>query len=219
MSPARSRLGSILPAAGAVAAIAGYAILAHCVMSQGQPTRAAAAVALLPLAGSIVLLAWSTRWRLLAVGGAAAAAAWPLLLWPDSGLDLSAIYLGQYVAVQAALAALFGRTLARGREALVTRLARSVHGELPPPIVRYTRAVTLGWTLFFVAMAVSAILLYALAPRPAWSWFVNLLTLPCVGVMFAVEYAVRRVRFPWFRHASVLAGALAFQRAFGQRDR
>jgi uncharacterized membrane protein len=219
MSATRPGPGSIVPGAAAVFAVAGYAILAHAVMSRAQPTRAAALVALLPLVGSILVLAWSTRWRLLAVGAASALAACPLLLWPERGLDLSAIYLGQYVAVQAALAALFGRTLARGREPLVTRLARSVHGELPPPIDRYTRAVTLAWTLFFVAMAASAILLYVLAPRSTWSSFVNLLTVPCVAAMFAIEYAVRRVRFPWFRHASVMAGVRAFLQAFGRRDR
>jgi uncharacterized membrane protein len=202
-----------------VVAVAGYAILAHAVMSRGQPTRVAAAVALLPLVGSMTLLAWGTRWRLLAILAAVALAACPLLFWPHGGLDLSAIYLGQYVAIQSALAVLFGRTLARGREPLVTRLARSVHGELPPSIDRYTRAVTLAWVLFFVAMATGAILLYVLAPRPAWSSFVNLLTLPCVCAMFALEYGVRRVRFPWFPHASVMAGVLAFQRAFRQRKR
>jgi uncharacterized membrane protein len=188
-------------------------------MSRGQPTQAAAAVALLPLVGSILLLARSTRWRLLAIGAIATLVACLLLLWPERGLDLSAIYLAQYVAIQAALAALFGRTLAPGHEPLVTRLAHSVHGELPQPVGRYTRRVTLAWTLFFVAMAASAILLYILASRSVWSCFVNLLTLPCVGAMFAVEYAVRRVRFPWFPHASVMAGVLAFHRAFGRRSR
>jgi len=218
MSATRPGLGSILPGAAAAVAVAAYAILAHAVMSRGQPTRAAAAVALLPLVGSILALAWSTRWRLPAIFAAALLAACPLLLWPGGGLDLSAIYLGQYVAIQAALAALFGRTLARGREPLVTRLARSVHGELPPPIDRYTRVVTLAWALFFVAMGTCAILLYALAPRLAWSTFVNLLTLPCVGAMFAIEYGVRRVRFPWFRHVSVITGVRAFQRAFRRRS-
>jgi uncharacterized membrane protein len=93
-----------------------------------------------------------------------------------------------------------------------------LHGELPPPIARYTRAVTAAWVLFFAAMAATAVLLYVFAPRAAWSAFVNLLTLPCVAAMFGVEYMVRRLRYPWFEHASLLAGARAFQRSFARRQ-
>lgn len=120
--------------------------------------------------------------------------------------------------MQAVLGTLFGRTLGAGREPLVTRLARRVHGELPPPIERYTRSVTTVWAAFFAIMAAVAIALYALASREAWSAFVNLLTIPCVATLFVVEYAVRRIRFPNFQHVSILEGARAFERAFVARE-
>jgi uncharacterized membrane protein len=205
-------------AALAVLAVVTYAVLAHVAFAPGRPTPAAAAMALAPLACTLVLVSWGSRWRLpvlLALGAGAVAL---VRLWPAHGLDVSAVYLLQYLALQVALGTLFARTLRPGREPLVTRLARAVHGELPNPIVRYTRAVTLAWTLFFAAMGLSALLLYLWAPRAVWSAFVNLTTLPAVAGMFAAEYVVRRVRFPWFRHVSILAGVTAFQRAFGQRD-
>ena len=77
--------------------------------------------------------------------------------WPAGGLDVSALYLLQYLALHAALGALFARTLRPGHEPLVTRLARAVHGELPAPIMRYTRAVTFAWTLFFAAMGLMVV--------------------------------------------------------------
>jgi uncharacterized membrane protein len=200
-----------------ILAILAYAVAAHAAFAPGRPTPVAAAMALLPLGCAVVLLAWTSRWRLpvLAVLGAAAVAL--VWWWPARGLDVSAVYLLQYLALHAALCTLFARTLWPGHEPLVTRLARAVHGELPKPIARYTRAVTLAWAVFFAAMGLVALLLYLAAPRAAWSAFVNLTTLPAVAAMFAAEYLVRRRRFPWFEHVSILAGVTAFQRAFGRR--
>jgi uncharacterized membrane protein len=202
----------------AILAIVAYAVLAHVAFAPGQPTPAAAALALLPLALTLALVAWGSRWRLPVLLALSAAAAALMRLWPARGLDVSAVYLLQYLALHAALGTLFARTLRPGHEPLVTRLARAVHGELPAPIARYTRAVTLAWALFFAAMGLAAVLLYLWAPRAAWSAFVTLTTLPAVAAMFAAEYVVRRVRFPWFQHVSILAGVTAFQRAFGRRD-
>jgi uncharacterized membrane protein len=198
-------------------AVVGYAVLAHLALAPGRPTPAAAAIALLPLACTLVLVAWGSRWRLPVSLALGAGAAGLVRLWPAGGLDVSAVYLLQYLALHAVLGALFARTLQAGREPLVTRLARAVHGELPEPILRYTRAVTLAWALFFAVMGFIALMLYLSAPRAVWSAFVNLTTLPAVAAMFAGEYVVRRVRFPWFQHVSILAGVTAFRRAFGRR--
>ena len=141
-----------------------------------------------------------------------------MLIVPVNRTDASLVYQLQYLAMQGALAVLFGRTLLAGREPLVTRFARIVRGELQPAIERYTRSVTLAWTLFFIVMALIAVVLYSAAPRETWSAFVNLLTLPCVLAMFVAEYAVRRIRFPALQHSSILAGARAFQRAFTSRE-
>jgi uncharacterized membrane protein len=200
------------------AGVVGYALLAHVVFASGQGTRAAAVIAWSPLALTLLWLAWGSRWRVHVVLGGGAATILLLSLWPRQGLDVSLVYLAQYLALQGALATLFGRTLLPGREPLVTGFARMLHGELPPPIARYARAVTAAWVLFFAAMAATAVLLYLFAPRAAWSAFVNLLTLPCVVAMFGLEYMVRRLRYPWFEHASLLAGVRVFQRSVARRQ-
>ena len=199
-------------------ALVAYGVAAHLVFASGESTRLVALFAWAPLALTALWLLWGSPYRRSAVLAVAVATAALWVLWPDHSLNVSLVYLGQYVTVQAALGALFGRTLLAGHEPLVTRLARLVHKELPPPIARYTRHVTVAWALFFAGMGVLAVLLYAFAPRAAWSAFINLLTVPCIVAMFVIEYIVRRLRFPWFGHASIFAGVHAFRRALDRKE-
>ena len=97
----------------------------------------------------------------------------------------------------------FARTLRAGKEALVTRLARRVHGVLPPEIVAFTRRVTAVWCAFFAAQVAVSMLLFAFAPLQIWSMFVNLISVPLIGLMFAGQYLCRMVRFPDHPRASV----------------
>lgn len=199
-------------------AIAAWTIGAHVVFANGAPSRAATLYALAPIAVTVAWLVRHTHRRMLWIGAMALVTSMLVLVVPANRTDASFVYQLQYLAMQVALAVLFGRTLLAGREPLVTRFARIIHGALPQPIERYTRSVTAVWTAFFAVMAAIAIVLYALASREAWSAFVNLLTIPSVAAMFAIEYAVRRMRFPDFEHVSILEGARAFQRAFASRE-
>ena len=63
--------------------------------------------------------------------------------------------------------------------------------------------------------ALISLLLFALAPISAWSWFANLLNIPLLLLMFVAEYAYRLLRFPGFSHASFLTAMRAF-RAVGR---
>ncbi|HYL90866.1 MAG TPA: hypothetical protein VEU32_19110 [Burkholderiales bacterium] len=97
----------------------------------------------------------------------------------------------------------FARTLRAGNEALVTRLARRVHGSLAPPLAAYTRRVTIAWCAFFAAQVAVSILLFAFAPLELWSMYVNLLSVPLIALMFAGELLYRRLRFPDHPRASI----------------
>jgi uncharacterized membrane protein len=48
------------------------------------------------------------------------------------------------------------------------------------------------------------------APRAIWSLFVNFVALPLVGLMFIVEYAVRRRLLPDSERRGVLATVRVF---------
>ena len=100
------------------------------------------------------------------------------------------------VLIDLALCWLFGRTLRRGAEPLVTSFARHAHGGvLPTDLPAYTRRVTLAWTLLFAAMAAAAAWLALLGTGHAWAWFVYVGSPALVAALFLGEFAWRRVRF------------------------
>jgi uncharacterized membrane protein/acyl-CoA synthetase (AMP-forming)/AMP-acid ligase II len=100
------------------------------------------------------------------------------------------------VLIDLVLCWLFGRTLRRGAEPLVTSFARHAHrGALPPDLVPYTRRVTLAWTLLFAAMAAAAAWLAAFGPQRAWTLFVYAASPALVAALFLGEFAWRRLRF------------------------
>jgi uncharacterized membrane protein len=54
---------------------------------------------------------------------------------------------------------LFGRTLLRGKEPLISQISRHINGELKPEVVEYTRHVTITWCIFFVLQVIISLLL------------------------------------------------------------
>lgn len=158
-----SHLRVFFRALAALAVFAGFQLLAHHFVTQGESARPLLLLALVPQL---------------------------------------AIYLG--------LLWFFGATLLPGREALITRIARYIHGSLSDEHTNYTRGVTWAWCLFFGSMALGSLLLFIFAPLSTWSLFANLLNLPMVAAMFLGEYAYRIVRYPDFSHASIRSMILAF---------
>ncbi len=138
-------------------------------------------------------------WWVFVNGGRAGTAA----LWV-AGLPQVFCYL--------ALLWLFGRSLMPGREALVTRFARFVHGEISSPVETYTRHVTVFWCGFFAAMAIVSVSLFVFVSADAWLFFANVLNLPFVVGAFAAEYVYRSLRFPNRPYPSLAATIDAFRR-------
>jgi uncharacterized membrane protein len=181
-----------------------YVALSHYASSVAiQDGRRFAAGALLFYLVVALVFAWRSRhqygWALLCV--ALGALAWRHL--DAIGDHMAWFYFVQHVGVNAALAVAFGSTLARGRTPLCTRIASFVHDPLAPELARYTRQVTLAWTIFFVANVAVSAMLFAFAPVVIWSTFANILDLPLVALMFVIEYAVRRHVLPDLEHVSI----------------
>lgn len=141
------------------------------------------------------IAAWKVTGRALRVGACGAVFLFVLLLsrFADGGPVVA--FAVPHAMAYAALLAVFLASLAPGREAVATMLARGARGHLPAEIVRYTRRVTWAWCWFFAAQLVVSVLLLRFAPLDVWSWFINLCNLPLVGVMFGAEYAYRRWRY------------------------
>lgn len=93
--------------------------------------------------------------------------------------------------IYAGLLTTFALTLRPKREALISAMARRLHGTISEEVRSYTRAVTYAWSIFFAMQLTVSVTLFLFAPLVAWSFFVNVLDIPFVAAMFAAEYAFR----------------------------
>lgn len=189
-----------------------YPILAHLASADPRPDLFDAAVAMAPLLALAAVLAWRSPHRatMLALCVIACAALYTGSDWLIQHYIW--VFLLQHAGMQALLGAAFGMTLRDGHTPMVSRFAAVVHGELSPPLVRYTRQVTWAWTLYFAAMTVASLLLFWLAPVVVWSAFANLLNFPLLVLMFAGEYLARLLLL----EPSDRAGPLQAIRAYRQ---
>jgi uncharacterized membrane protein len=185
--PASTRMRWLAAAAGALA----YAGASHALMTRAQESAWALAVVLGPLVVLTAAAAWGAGHRVLAVSGGLAALLLALQAGSGHGVPARWLYLAQHAGMHVALAAWFGGTLRRGADPLVTALARRVHDDFTPDMARYTRQVTIAWTLYFSAMAVASVLLFGLGEFAHWSLLANILTPVFTAAMFVGEYLVR----------------------------
>ncbi|MES2356412.1 MAG: hypothetical protein V4568_18830 [Pseudomonadota bacterium] len=193
-----------------VLAYVGYQFLVHAAFRETQGSFIHTVLLLLPL---LALAGWTmTRssnkplWFFVLL----ASGLLVYLMEQRSHLGLVAAYGLPHAAANLALLFFFGRTLLGGREPLITRLARRVHGVLPLDMEIYTRRLTFIWCLFFAGQIITSVLLYRFASIDTWSLFINLLHFPLLAVMFGTDYLYRRIRFRHYPQASILKAIRAF---------
>jgi uncharacterized membrane protein len=172
--------------------IVAYSGLSHYSNSHAQQRDLATLLALAPMLTLGLLLLWRWRGALTALLATFGVGLLGWHLWPLFEQNFSIVYLIQQLGFYGLMAATFGFSLLPGRQPFCTQLADKVHGPLGLPELRYTRQVTAAWGWFFIVNMAVTVLLYAFAPLNVWSLFVNFLALPLIGLMFAVEYAIRR---------------------------
>jgi uncharacterized membrane protein len=199
-----------------IALSAAFAIAAHAALIEGTPPAVGAAVSVVPVMLLTWVLARRSRSSALLVAALVAAALATWLSWAALEQHFPDLLFVEHAATNLLLAVVFGRTLSQGRESLVTTFARLVHGALPPEVERYTRRVTLAWTLFFAAMFTVSCALYLSGQRALWSMFANFATPIGVGAMFALEYAIRHRVLPHWERVGIMGGVRAFSRHFSQ---
>lgn len=123
------------------------------------------------------------------------------------------------VLVPGFMSGVFGSSLLPGQRPLIEQLIRLIEppedeAAGPEPAVKaYARKLTLAWTVLFLTICVTNLVLAALAepngfllasgitppftvPLEWWSWFANLIGYLLVAAFFLIEYAYRRHRFP-----------------------
>lgn len=211
MSPGRRNRSAL---ALAVLLLIICAVLAHLAIIDGVSPALGALLSLLPAAA---LAAWAlrrSRHREAIVAALAVVATGLWMGWGTLERHFQSVFFLEHAGVNLALAVLFGRTLIGEREPLCTRFARLLHGFLPPEVVRYTRQVTVAWTVFFAAIFTLSCGLYLAQFLSAWSVLANILSPLLIAAMFVVEYAIRIRALPQWERTGLLGGIRAFSRHF-----
>ena len=211
MTPGRTRLSIALAAALSV----GFAALAHFALTDGLTPTLGALLSLLPIALLVLWAARRSSQRALALVAIVGAAVALWLGWGALERHFPDLFFIEHAGVNLVLAIIFGRTLAPGREPLCTRFARLLHGPLPEEVARYSRRVTLAWTVFFAALFTLSCVLYLGRFVAAWSVLANIASPLLVALMFVVEYGVRHRVLPDWERVGVLGSIRAFSRHFG----
>ncbi|MEO6017955.1 MAG: hypothetical protein ABIP46_11920 [Polaromonas sp.] len=191
----------------------GYPLLSHMFASSATPSLAGALVAMAPLSTLALVLAWRAPRRAAMLTLCLAAFALLYLLGNWLVAHYNWVFLLDHAGTNALLCAAFARTLARGRDPMISHFARTVHGDLTPALVSYTRTATWAWVFYFGGVAVLSLLLFWQASPQVWSTFANLLGLPLLVLMFAGEYAVRCQVLPAAERAGPLESIRAYRQA------
>jgi uncharacterized membrane protein len=192
-------------AAGASALLLGYALLLHLTTTHDGHDSLGALLTIAPVGLLALALAWRSTRRLLGLAVWVLAAALIAWQWPQLKAHFVWFYLLQQVGFYSLLGISFGQSLGRDRVPLCTRMALLVHGTLPVDALRYTRQLTMAWTLFFAAVTAALLLLFLAAPLSVWSAFANFGAVALVILMFLVENRVRRRLLPDMAHVGVMA--------------
>ena len=196
--------------------VVGYFVALHVLIVDGAWPVVALAMIVAPwwiAAVSTALRRPRSPWRTLLVVSAVVLPPWIALLGAEALTSrVDRVLLIENVTFLVALATLFASTLGRRGEPLITRLARVARrGDMPPAVLRYTRAATIAWAAFFAVAAVLSVVLFVTQSRALWSSYVNLALWPLVAAMFGAEYAVRVRVLRGIVHGSLMTGVQAFR--------
>ena len=201
--------------AAAVLVSVAFAIAAHVAIVEGFSPAIGALLSLVPVTILVIALVRRSRRPAIAIAALALVALGAWLAFPSLELHFPDLFFVEHAGGQLLLAVVFGRTLLRGKEPLVARFARIMHGEIPPHVARYCRGVTIAWTTFFCALFALSFSLYVGGYLAAWSVLANILSPLLVGAMFVIEYLVRMRALPDWERVGLLGGVHAFRRHMG----
>lgn len=120
-------------------------------------------------------------------------------IWIPAGAFLVLAFLANQESLLRLYPAVINTTLAAaflhslyGPVTLIERLARLSEPDLPPEAVAYCRQVTRIWALYMGVSAAIALWTALFASREVWAIYNGLISYLCIGLLFGVEYLVRR---------------------------
>jgi uncharacterized membrane protein len=101
------------------------------------------------------------------------------------------------LVLPAATQATFGLAFVRSLSGvpLIEHFARMVKPELSVPELAHCRCWTRIWGYYLIVLAAIGLVLARWATLATWTVYVGIVTYVLVGVLFAIEYIVRKLRF------------------------
>ena len=99
---------------------------------------------------------------------------------------------------------IFASSLLPGSIPAAERFARLKEKNLPPEGVRWCRGVTMAWCVFFLLNGGIALWTVFLEDKQYWTLWNGFASYIAIGLMFAAEYALRRL---WMRKKNRANGA------------
>lgn len=110
-------------------------------------------------------------------------------------LDDPRYVLAMPVLINLTLLVTFGATLVGNAMPMIERFARMQEPTLSEAQVAHCRQFTLVWVIFFILNGSTALLLGLFAPLSFWATYTGLIAYILMGLLFALEYIVRKARF------------------------
>ena len=113
-----------------------------------------------------------------------------VLLWPNGGAQAVLIvppFVGYMVT-----SGFFASSLLPGEDPVITRMCRIVRGDtLPDGLEEYARLLTWGWAILPAVLAISGLVVFAVAGIAAWSWMTNVFSPLTLVAYFVGEHLYR----------------------------
>lgn len=181
-----------------------YAVLAHVSTAQGGHGTLGALLAIGPVGLVALIFLWRSR-HVLGLAAWLLAVALVAAFWLPLKAHFVWLYLIQQVGLYGLLGVYFGRTLVPGGVPLCTQMALHAHGVLSAAALRYTRRVTVAWSLLFAMITLALMILFCTAPLRVWSAFASFGAPMLMVLMFALENRVRRLALPDVEHVGIIA--------------
>ncbi len=108
------------------------------------------------------------------------------------------------VSVPLFLFLIFGNSLTKNSDPLVTAIGEAVRGPLSCEMRKYTKGVTWVWTLIFLVMTLMGVCFLIRGDINLWSLTTNFINPSCVVIFFISEFFYRVWKFPDHDHPSFL---------------
>lgn len=90
---------------------------------------------------------------------------------------------------------LFSQSLFTGQTPMITRYAIMLGDKLEDKHLRYNRALTIIWSVFFLLMTTTSIFLALFFSMDSWSLFTHVISYVLITALFVIEFMFRKYHF------------------------